>query len=122
MFRDQDAFDRFILRFNHAEFFEAHEELEDLWNAGGRGNNSLRGLIQLCAALVHIQRGSPAGAVSVLHKSKDLLHPLRHRAPHLSLLLEKVARAAEEGHGLERIHMPLIDAALESELRRILGV
>ncbi len=123
MLNEQAVFDRFVLRFNHSEFFEAHEELESLWTAGGLGNNALRGLIQLCAAFVHTQKGTRAGAKSLLEKSRSLLQPLRDRTPHLSRLFDKTtALLADDSIDLARVSCPSIGPALEAEMRRILGI
>lgn len=54
--------------FNQQKFFEAHEVLEELWLKERRGPNDLfyRGLIQFAGAFVHLQRGRPQSAVSLL--------------------------------------------------------
>ena|SRR5580765_1906321 len=54
--------------FNRQLFFEAHEVLEQLWLKERRGPNDLfyRGLIQFAGAFVHLQRGRPQSAASLL--------------------------------------------------------
>jgi len=60
--------------FNQRTFFEAHEIWEEDWKAA-EGDKRLfyQGMIQAAAALVHIQRGNYAGAISLYHKSHPKL-------------------------------------------------
>jgi predicted metal-dependent hydrolase len=56
--------------FNQGNFFEAHELWEQEWKvAEGEEKIFYQGIIQAAAALLHIQRGNYAGAVSVYLKS-----------------------------------------------------
>src|ERR1700736_5057046 len=53
--------------FNRADFFDAHEALEDVWRAAPRPEKKfLQGLIQVAVALHHHGNGNLAGARSVL--------------------------------------------------------
>lgn len=64
----------FIRLFNNEAFFEAHEVLEAVWRKeNGEARDFYQGLIQLAAALVHVQRGNRYGAVSLLGKAAGLL-------------------------------------------------
>ena len=57
--------------FNRAEFFEAHEVLEDVWrgaSAGTARRRHLQGLVQLAVAFHHESRGNLIGARSVLER------------------------------------------------------
>jgi hypothetical protein len=55
--------------FNRRRFFEAHEAWEDGWRAEtGEPRRLLHGLIQVAAAFVKLQRGEPAGTVTLLDK------------------------------------------------------
>lgn len=67
------ALESFVQLFNAEEFFEAHEALEQVWAARGFGDNALRALIQICAALFHVQNENHAGARSVFEKADVLL-------------------------------------------------
>jgi uncharacterized protein len=59
-----------IRLFNQGNFFEAHEVWEQAWKvAEGIEKIFYQGIIQAAAALLHIQRGSYAGAISVYLKS-----------------------------------------------------
>jgi len=49
--------------FNDAEYLEAHEVLEELWEAGfGESADFYKGLLQASIALHHFQRGNLDGA------------------------------------------------------------
>jgi uncharacterized protein len=66
---DSDGFLRGITLFNHAEFFEAHEVLEDVWRAApGEQKKFLQGLIQVAVAFHHHSTGNRVGARSLLHR------------------------------------------------------
>jgi predicted metal-dependent hydrolase len=54
--------------FNRQMYYEAHEVLEKLWLPNRRGPNHLfyKGLIQLAGAFVHLQKGRPGPAASLL--------------------------------------------------------
>lgn len=63
---------------NEGRFFDAHETLEPRWiTTRDRG---LRGLIQLAAAFVHLQRGNTAGARITLERAIMRLSD-QHNAP-----------------------------------------
>lgn len=60
-------YDAFVDCWNGERFFEAHEVLEGLWmRTRDRGQ---QGLIQLAAALYHIQRGNLKGARTMLDRA-----------------------------------------------------
>ena len=57
----------FISLFNRGKFFEAHEVLELLWRREKGGERDFyHGLIQIAAAFVHIQKGTPEGGKKLL--------------------------------------------------------
>ena len=59
-----------IERFNRAEFFDAHEVLEDVWRAAPDGEKKfLQGIIQVAVALYHHGNGNSIGARSVLRRA-----------------------------------------------------
>ena len=63
-------FHEFVRLFNERSFFEAHEVLESLWReTPGRERFFYQGLIQIAAALVHLQRGNDAGCRALLLKA-----------------------------------------------------
>jgi uncharacterized protein len=62
--------------YHSREFFAAHEHWESVWLATkGPEKAFLQALIQLAAALHHIQRGNPRGAASLLRSALQRLEP-----------------------------------------------
>ena len=60
--------------FNAERFWEAHEALESLWRvAEGDEKRLLQGLILVCAAFVHQQKGEDAVALGVARRALPLL-------------------------------------------------
>ena len=60
--------------FNRGEFFAAHERWEDAWHQlAGPARELVQGLIQIAAALHHVQQGRPRPAASLLAKGLDKL-------------------------------------------------
>src|SRR5512138_1917233 len=60
--------------FNAREYFEAHEALEDAWNAEtGKIRDLYRGILQIAVVYLHITRGNYAGAVKVYARSQRWL-------------------------------------------------
>ena len=56
--------------FNAGKYFEAHEALEDAWNAeNGDAKNLYRGILQTAVVYLHITRGNYNGAVKVYERS-----------------------------------------------------
>jgi hypothetical protein len=66
-----------IRLFNAGEYFEAHEALEDAWNAEeGTAKNLYRGILQIAVVYLHITRGNYNGAVKVYERSQKWLSGL----------------------------------------------
>ena len=62
--------------FNEGHFWDAHEQWEELWkDAAGPPRQFLQGLIQLAAALHHLQRGTLPGAVRLIGEASRRLDP-----------------------------------------------
>lgn len=60
--------------FNAGEYFEAHEALEDAWNAErGEVRDLYRGILQIAVVYLHITRGNYNGAVKVYLRSQRWL-------------------------------------------------
>jgi predicted metal-dependent hydrolase len=84
--------------FNARRFFECHEAWEVVWKASESGEKLfIQGLIQVAAALVHIQRGNLRGAVALYRKANDKLAspPPRYRA----LMIEEFRVALDDYFG-----------------------
>lgn len=69
--------------FNRGEYYEAHDVLEDLWLAEGKGGANYgfyKGLIQLAGAFVHLQKGrlGPAVALFRLAEANFAQYPAGH--------------------------------------------
>lgn len=63
--------------FNAGEYFEAHEALEDAWNAEeGDAKDLYRGILQTAVVYLHITRGNYNGAVKVYERSTKWLKGL----------------------------------------------
>jgi predicted metal-dependent hydrolase len=61
--------------FNRQLFYEAHDVLEELWleSRGKPEGDFYKGLIQLAGAFVHIQKGRPQPAASLLRLAEQNL-------------------------------------------------
>jgi uncharacterized protein len=67
---DLAGYHRGIEFFNQAEFFEAHEVLEDVWRAApDEEKKFLQGLIQIAVGLHHYSTGNKVGARSLLARA-----------------------------------------------------
>ena len=76
---NEPEFDAFADCWNAGRFFEAHEVLEGLWMR--TRDECQRGLIQLAAALYHVQRANLRGARTMLDRALPRLrtgskHPM----------------------------------------------
>jgi predicted metal-dependent hydrolase len=74
--------------FNRAQFFDAHEVLEDVWRAlphSHPAKKHLQGLVQLAVALHHASRGNLRGAKSVLARALRNLEGAEVSFPDLDL-------------------------------------
>ncbi len=57
--------------FNAGEYFEAHEALEDAWNAEkGKVRDLYRGILQIAVVYLHITRRNYNGAIKVYARSQ----------------------------------------------------
>lgn len=74
---DHAIFSEAIDFFNHERYWESHETLEGLWRVKtGDEKRLLQGLILVCAAFVHHQKGEEPVALGVLRRaSKQLDYP-----------------------------------------------
>src|SRR5579864_180719 len=87
-----------IVLFNSAEFFEAHEVLEDVWRAAPeRERKFLQGLIQVAVALHHHSRGNLVGCRSLLDRARRNLgtYPAEYGGVDLGGLLRSEEHTSE---------------------------
>lgn len=78
------AYRRGVDLFNHGYYWEAHEQWESLWLAGGRTGPVavwLKALIKLAAAGVKAREGNAAGAERHARRSLELAGELRRELP-----------------------------------------
>ena len=94
--------------FNAGEYFEAHEALEDAWNAEeGDAKDLYRGILQIAVTYLHITRGNYNGALKVYVRSQKWLNGLPDicKGVHLGQLRGGADKVIEEVQrlGPERI-------------------
>lgn len=71
----EEAVEEAVVLFNKERFWEAHEVLESVWRVSkGEEKTLLQGLILVCAAFVHEQKGEPDVALSVAKRAFPLLN------------------------------------------------
>ncbi len=95
--------------FNRAQFFDAHEALEDLWRALPRSSPSkkhLQGLVQLAVAFHHESRGNFRGAKSVLDRALRNLAGAETSFPSLDLEPLRAEMFAWQNYLADRKHRP----------------
>src|SRR5437879_13755126 len=100
---DPHRFAEGINLFNRAEFFEAHEVLEDVWRAAPAAEKRfLQGLIQVAVALHHYSKENRVGTRSLLARARRNLsgYPDEFGGIDLKPLMESLAlwqKALEDG-------------------------
>ena len=84
---DDELLMRGIELFNRADYFDAHEVLEDVWrdSASGDARRHLQGLVQLAVAFHHESRDNCVGARSVLDRALRNLAGAEGSLPELDL-------------------------------------
>jgi predicted metal-dependent hydrolase len=96
----------FVECWNDERFFEAHEVLEGLWiRTRDRGQ---QGLIQVAAALYHVQRGNFKGALTMFDRALTRLRESRVMPGPVDLgsmraYAERVRASLSETNGAELI-------------------
>lgn len=101
--------------FNAGEYFEAHEALEDAWNAEeGDAKNLYRGVLQVAVTYLHITRGNYNGAIKVYERSRKWLDglPVNCKGVHVGQLREDVKSAIDELQRLGEENISMFDIAL----------
>jgi uncharacterized protein len=101
-----DPLREFVELFNEEKFFEAHEVLELLWRKTKSPDRDFyQGLIQLAAALVHIQKGTPPGAEDLYAKAAKHLskYPSYHCGLDCGKILADVRNAIDSKTGFPKI-------------------
>jgi uncharacterized protein len=101
-------FRRGVAHFNGARYWHAHEDWETLWRAAPDDDRDFyQGLIQVAAALLHLQRRNRRGARNKLAEGLDRLRPYQpaHRDVFVNELVGKASRTLED---LEAGYMPYL--------------
>lgn len=109
-------------QFNTGAYYACHETLEELWiGAPDPGRRLYQGLLQVAAALLHLENGNRAGALSLLRRSVGLLRSFAPEAHGLDIgalvaEAERLRGAVEElGEGrlgeLDRTLIPRLQQA-----------
>ena len=80
------AFLKFIRTFDSGGYWEAHEILEEVWKQDRQ--DFYKGLIQVAAAWVHLQRNNRAGVLKVLPRALGYLE--KYPATYYSWKLDKL--------------------------------
>jgi predicted metal-dependent hydrolase len=63
--------------FNHGEYFEAHESLEEAWNEDETSGRELyRAILQVAVAYLQIERGNYRGALKMFLRVRQWIEPL----------------------------------------------
>jgi hypothetical protein len=93
---------RFVARFDRGEYWLAHEELEELWQHDRR--DLYKGLIQLAAAFVHVERGNWRGAARLFETALGYLEG--YPSPSEGFDLDQIrARARRALRQVERLRV-----------------
>ena len=79
--------------FNECEFFEAHDEWEELWQEyQGPSREFYQGLIQVAVCLHHFGNGNTRGAAKLFHSSSKYLEKYKplHEGVNVEQLLDQL--------------------------------
>jgi predicted metal-dependent hydrolase len=101
--------------FNAGDYFEAHEALEDAWNAErGEVRNLYRGILQIAVVYLHITRGNYAGAIKVYARSQKWLQnwPIVCRGIQVEELRQNAKAVMKEVERLGRENIRQFDLSL----------
>ena len=106
--------------FNKGEYFEAHEALEDAWNAEeGTVKNLYRGILQTAVVYLHITRGNYNGAVKVYARSLKWLEDIPEicKGIHVGELRLNAQQVMAEIHKLGEERIAEFDRTLLRSIR-----
>lgn len=106
--------------FNAGEYFEAHEALEDAWNAEtGEVRNLYQGILQVAVTYLHITRSNYSGAIKVYERSQKHLKDVADVCQGIQVeTLRRDAKAViQEVQRLGPEHIQEFDTALLHPIR-----
>lgn len=103
--------------FNKREFYEGHDEWEEVWRrASGSRRRLLHGLIQVAVGYEHQRRGNPRGMRSLLRQGATKLSRFTRR-PGVREMRERALRdaeiAGEPTEAWRRVAPPKVMVALQ---------
>jgi predicted metal-dependent hydrolase len=88
--------------FDETRYFEAHEHLENAWNAdGGAARELYRAVLQVAVAYLQIERGNYRGAIKMFLRARQWLGPLPDRCRGID-----IGRLKADA---EQVHQKLVD-------------
>ena len=106
--------------FNDGKYFEAHEALENAWNAEkGEIRNLYRGILQIAVVYLHITRGNYNGALKVYARSQKWLKDWSPicRGVHVDELRQNAENVINEVKRLGKAGIGQFDTALLKTIR-----
>jgi predicted metal-dependent hydrolase len=108
---------RFVARFDRRDYWLAHEELEDLWLEDR--SDLYKGLIQVAAAFVHVDRNNWNGATKLLTSALGLLdgYPEREKGFDLDGIRHCAVAALAHVEELKRTGRRRFDESLRFDMR-----
>jgi predicted metal-dependent hydrolase len=108
---------RFVARFDRGDYWLAHEELEDLWLEDR--SDLYKGLIQVAAAFVHVDRNNWNGAAKMFASATSLLndYPARQQGFDLGGIRECASAALDHVEVLRRTGRRRFDESLRFQMR-----
>jgi uncharacterized protein len=102
-----------VEHFNAGRFFPAHEAWETAWKQakGTPDAEFFKGLSQLGAGYVHLLRGNPHGAFTLMRRAAGRIdgYPSPHHGVHTDALAAAAIRDANEVESAEREGRPIPD-------------
>jgi predicted metal-dependent hydrolase len=108
---------RFVARFDRGDYWLAHEELEDLWLEDR--SDLYKGLIQVAAAFVHVDRNNWNGAAKMFASAGGLLdeYPDRQQGFDLERIRQCAGAALDHVEVLKRKASRRFDESLRFQMR-----
>lgn len=111
-----------IREFNHREWFECHETVEDLWiGEEGEVRDFYQGIIQIAVALHHWRNGNFGGAVSLLKGGSGYLRRVAGKCQWVDIaaLIADAARMRVTLEELGKERMQELDPELIPQIKTV---
>ncbi len=94
--RKEDAIKYAKILFNEERYWEAHEILESIWReSNGYEKSTLQGIILICAAFVHMQKGEDDIAYTILNRALPKLKLDNYDSIDVKFIKNKVMKIIE---------------------------